>query len=186
MNCYDVCMASTQKLSFEPFSEERIAASRDAWNRDAADGLAFPTEVDRLFDWVSTHQVPTEHDAVAYGVFTKGSNVACGICEVIIQRKSIRSKWIKMLKLTLKPSVDNQLQTGDSEGAMSVFTESIIGSARLQLTHKANTLKVYGRTHEQLNFLKALVRHIDGAADAKGGSPYKATIEGRFLSIVAS
>ncbi len=179
-------MATKQTLSFQPFTNNRTQASRAAWDADVSAGLAFPSEVDRLFDWVSTHQEPSEHDAIAYGVFAAGSDVALGVCEVIIQRKSVRSKWIKMLKLTLKPSIDVQLQNGNSEEAMKVFIESILGSARLQLTHKANILKVYGRTPDQLVFLKALVRQADSQSARESNIPYKATIEGRFLSITVS
>lgn len=150
---------------------------------EAEQGLAFVPEVARLFDWVDTHQEVSERDAVAFGVFEGSSKVATGICEVTIQRKTIRSKWVKMLRLHLRPSVDTRLQEGDSDTAMDVFVESMQGSMALQMTHLANTLKVYGRTNEQLNFLRALLKRLQPAIE---GKPVKATIEGRFLSIVIS
>lgn len=153
---------------------------------DANAGLAFPSEVQRLLEWVSAHREPTDHDAAAFGVFQKGKTVALGICEVIIQRKSARSKWVKMLRLHLKPSLDNELQNGQPDAAMNVFTQSIRGSLGLQLAHQASTLKVYGRTNPQLAFLKALVVHIQKTFADKGVESIKVTIDGRFLSIVVS
>lgn len=171
-------------LEFLPFNDSRINSTREAWGSDVSEGLAFPSEVERLLEWADTHREPTDIDGAAFGVFKKGSFAALGICEVIVQRRSVRSKWVKMLRLNLRPSVDDKLQTGHPESAMEVFVHAIIGSLDLQLLHNATTLKVYGRTNYQLNFLKALVTQID--QKVKYQNHVKATIDGRFLSIVVS
>lgn len=172
-----------QVLEFKQFDAASAAATRKEWHVDAAKGLAYGPEQDRLFDWVDTHQDVVENDAVAFGIFEQKSQIALGICEVTIQRRTLRSKWVKMLRLHLKPSVDASLQAGEADLAMNVFVESMRGSMGLQMTHSANTLKVFGRTNEQLNFLKALLQHL---APTIAGKPIKASIEGRFLSIVIS
>jgi len=172
-----------KQFKFEQFTAESAAASRQAWLHEAKDGLAFEPEIERLFDWVDSHQSICDNDSVAFGVFEGLTNKAVGICEVIIQRKTIRSKWVKMLRLHLRPSTDAKLQDGHPEEAMDVFVESMQGSMGLQMAHQANTLKVYGRTNEQLNFLRALLRHLQPTLE---GKPVKASIEGRFLSIVIS
>lgn len=171
-------------LEFHPFNDPRMSATAAAWLQDANDGLAFPSEVKRLLDWSAAHQEHVDGDAAAYGVFPKGKTTALGICEVIITQKSVRAKWVKMLRLHLKPSVDASLQSGSPDEAMDVFTEAIRGSLDLQMAHKAATLKVYGRTNEQLSFLKALVGHINGRTSLNQDSALKVTIDGRFLSIV--
>lgn len=171
------------QLEFLPFTDQRFSATADSWNADAAAGLAFPSEIQRLLEWVGTHRQPTENDSAAFGVFPKGKPTALGICEVIVQRKTQRAKWVKMLRLHLKPSVDDQLQKGIPETAMDVFVHSITGSMDLQMAHDASTLKVYGRTNEQLAFLKALVTQLKQHFDGKPELSVKATIEGRFLSI---
>lgn len=89
-----------------------------------------------------------------------------------------------MLRLHLRPSVELELQSGNSDNAMDIFVESMQGSILLQLTHQANTLKVYGRTNEQLNFLKALVVRLQSQLEKS--DTVKASIEGRFLSINVS
>lgn len=165
------------KLQFSGFNKAKIEASSKAWIEDANNGLGFPPEIERHFKWVETHTEPSDVDSMAFGVFGENKNVALGICEITIQRKSVRSKWVKMLRLHLKPSVDEALRSGDSDLAMQVFTQCMIGTMDLQLAHKANTLKIYGRTPQQLAFLKVLASHIDKH------STTKASIEGRFLSI---
>ncbi|WP_234192677.1 hypothetical protein [Pseudacidovorax sp. NFM-22] len=127
-----------------------------------------------------------EGEGMAYGIFDEAKDpaVALGFCEVAITRKSARSKWVKMLRLHLRPSADAQLVSGDSGVAMDVFTESILGSIRLQMAHSASTLKVYGRTNEQLGFLQVLVKHLHTQASEDAKKQFKASIEGRFLSIV--
>lgn len=172
-----------KQFKFEKFTPENALATRQAWLKEANDGLAYAPELERLFDWVDAHQEISEHDAVAFGVFEGTTEAAIGICEVTIQRKTVRSKWVKMLKLHLRPSVDSKLQDGDSESAMDVFVQSMSGSMDLQMDHQANTLKVYGRTNEQLNFLRALLKQLQPTLE---GKPVKASIEGRFLSIVIS
>lgn len=172
-----------KQFRFEKFTDSTTAATREQWLAEAADGMAFVSEIERFFDWVQTHQEVSENDAVAFGVFDRSSKVALGICEVIVQRKTMRSKWVKMLRLHLRPSLDAKLQAGDPEEAMEVFVESMSGSLGLQLTHQANTLKVYGRTNEQLTFLRMLVKQLQIAI---AGKPVKVAIEGRFLTIVIS
>jgi hypothetical protein len=107
-----------------------------------------------------------------------------GICEVVIQRKTVRSKWVKMLRLHLSPAVDSKFQAGDTSDAMDVFTASLQGSLDLQLAHSASTLKVFGRTAEQLRFLTSIARHLNHQIKSAPEIPVKIGIDGRFLSIV--
>lgn len=181
---YSLESFAVSKYHFEKFTPETAQASRLAWEKEAQDGKAFVTEIQRLFDWVDTHHEISNHDSAAFGIFDKKNQEAVGICEITIQRRTVRSKWVKMLRLHLRPSVELELQSGNSDNAMDIFVESMQGSILLQLTHQANTLKVYGRTNEQLNFLKALVVRLQSQLEES--DTVKASIEGRFLSINVS
>lgn len=174
---------ANEDLEFRAFDASTLKASRDAWLSDSADGLAFYSEVERLFDWAATHLEISQTDATAFGVFRLGKKQALGLCEIIVQRKSARSKWVKMLRLHLRPSVDADLQGGNPIGAMNVFSTSLQGALSLQMAHKATTLKVYGRTNDQLTFLRALVSHTDQNLPAAVKERTKVGIDGRFLSI---
>lgn len=168
----------SHKYEFRSFCDQTYAATQKAWSGDAKLGLAFPTDVERLFHWVSEHRQPAEQDATAFGVFNEGDFVALGIAEVVIQRLSARSKWVKLLRLHLRPEVDAALQQGEVEIAMDVFTTSVLGSFRLQMAHDAATLKIYGRTNDQLRFLRTLVAVLNQTE-----SKFKASLEGRFLCL---
>lgn len=136
-------------------------------------------------DWAGSHLAPSNSDATAFGIFRPGGKQALGLCEVVIQRRSAKSKWVKMLRLHLKPHIDADLQIGNSQGAMDVFVASLVGTIALQSEHRASTLKVYGRTNEQLNFLRALVTQVSERIKAEKMS-LKASIEGRFLVVEAT
>ena len=165
------------------FDAGALKASKEAWLSDASDGLAFYPEIERLFDWAASHTEPSQTEATAYGIFRPGKKQALGLCEVTIQRRSVRSKWVKMLRLHLRPSVDADMQGGNPTGAMNVFGASLQGTLGLQMVHKATTLKVYGRTNEQLNFLRAIVGYAEQNMPEPMKSKAKVAIEGRFLSI---
>jgi hypothetical protein len=167
-------------FEFRPFCDLRLQETKDAWTADAHAGLAFPSETERLLDWVTAHREPSANDSVAFGVFLVGTNVALGISEIVIQRKTVRSKWVKMLRLHLRSNIDAELQDGNQENAMNVFLAAIEGSLDLQLTHMATTLKIYGRTSQQLNYLKSLVSKLNNVPKLK----FAAKIDGRFLSLV--
>lgn len=168
------------KYHFVQFDGPRLAATKEQWHKEASQGLAFPTEMDRLLDWVETHQEPRDGDATAFGIFEEHEPVAQGIAEVVVQRRTSRSKWVKLLRLHLKPSIDAALQKGEVDMARDVFTASIVGSFNLQMAHDATTLKIYGRTADQLAFLRLLVDPLN-----KTKSRFKASIEGRFLCLEA-
>lgn len=172
-----------EQMEFRAFDGATLKSSRDAWLSEATDGLAFYSEVERLFDWAATHLDISETDATAFGVFRAGKKQAQGLCEIVVQRKSVRSKWVKMLRLHLRPTVDADLQGGNPIGAMNVFGSSLQGALRLQMAHKATTLKVYGRTNDQLTFLRALVIHTEQNMPAAVKATTKVSIDGRFLSI---
>lgn len=153
--------------------------------KDAEDGLAFPSEVARLLDWAECHLAPSNDDATAFGIFRPGGKQALGLCEIVIHRRSTKSKWVKMLRLHLRPHIDADLQRGSSQAAMDVFVASLVGAIALQSAHKASTLKVYARTSEQLNFLRALVTQVSERVKRDNLS-LKASIEGRFLVVEAT
>jgi hypothetical protein len=88
-----------------------------------------------------------------------------------------------MLRLHLAPTVDAALQGGAPEDAMNVFKASLVGSMGLQMAHAATTMKVFGRTNEQLAFLRIVVESLQNYLRSKPNNPAKVAIEGRFLTI---
>lgn len=174
-------MATKHKKAhdFRKFGVEEIEATAKEWTHAAAKGLAFPADVEQVLDWVRTHTAAGNGDSTAYGVFPEGSKVASGICEVVVTRRTARSAWVKFLRLRLRPSLEDALFRKEVEAvreATEIFMTGVLGVFGLKVQHQANTLKIFGRTNEQLSFLAGLASALQQRA--KGMS---VMIEGRWL-----
>ena len=167
---------------FAPFTDKTLAATEKVWLKAAESGLTFPTEAEQVIAYVRGHMTEQhEGDSVAYGIFPKGSDVADGVAEVALTRRSARSKWVKLLRVRLNPIVEEQLMTGTPDAtsvALDVFVSAVKGVSALTRDHSANTLKIYGRSAKQLQFLKTLgveLKKLKVKANIK--------VEGRWLVI---
>jgi hypothetical protein len=126
-------------MNFAPFTIENLAATRVAWVEDAANGGGFVPDVEQQLDWAEKHITLTDNE-VAYGVFTDNSPVATGICELCITRPSARAKWVKFMRLRLRPLVDEQLFDHKKEGvtaAVEAYIACVIAICRLGKPRRA-------------------------------------------------
>lgn len=169
-------------FQFRGFTDLDITQTREQWEKDVADELAFPTEVSRLMSALVALD-PNEPTAdTSYGVFHPKSKFAIAICEIAITRHSPRSKWVKMLKLRLKPSLENALQNDEKNAlsnALDVFSEAVKGLFGLKKQHNATILKIYGSSKEQKKFLT----FFGIALEKNMQNTYKAKMEGNFLVV---
>lgn len=171
---------------FKQFDIDSLTVTTEAWKNDAFDGFAFPIEVEQLMAWVSGHVDEIEGDSVAYGVFPPNSKIADAICEVAVTRKSVRSKWVKMLRIRLRPTIDDALNSSlpnDSEvgikNALEIFVQATVGLLKFGEHQKANTIKIYGRTKQQTDFLGFLAIELQKINEGR----MKASMEGKFLVV---
>jgi hypothetical protein len=175
------------KLKFQPFSATALQATQKSWKASVARLGGFLPSLDQLFDWATKNAVEktAAHGAyeIAYGVFEAGNDVAHAICEVTVNRRSAQSKWVKMLNLRLHPLTEDGVFKNDvvaTQTAINAYVTCILGVFTVKTSHNADTLKVYGRTHEQLSLLTALATTINA-----GTSKHKLTsrIDGRWLVV---
>lgn len=168
-----------EKLEFRIFGATSFAATKDAWTLDATNGEGFAPDVEQLMTWVAGHIALVDNE-IAYGIFSPDSEVAVGICELAITKPSVRGKWVKMIRLRLRPTVEGLLFKNDPDGlliAVSAYVSAVLGVYHVKNEHKAVIIKVYGRTQEQMRFLTLL-----SAALKKGGNAtFESKIEGRWL-----
>lgn len=170
-----------KKHVFQPFTDKKLAETEAAWMADVGKGQAFPTDVEQVLEWAKHHKDHCDGDSTAYGVFTTGTNIASGICEVVLRRQSARSAWVKFLRLRLRPALEAALFANEVDAhaeAIDIFVQACIGVVGLKVSHKATTLKVFGRTSEQLSFLTALALALQQQSKKN-----QAKIEGRWLVI---
>jgi hypothetical protein len=148
---------------FSAFNDDKLTATCDSWTKESAQGLAFPSDIEQLLNWVKTHQTIQQGDSTAHGIFLDGVDVADGIVEVVVTKIGKSSKWVKMLRMRLKPSIEERIYQKDIEAqseAMQIFMAAVVGVARLTGLHSAKTLKIFGRSNDQLAFLQSLALEI--------------------------
>lgn len=174
--------AAVKKFHFQPFKDDTLDATCVGWRQDAEQGNAFPPDIEQRLEWARTHTKLVDGESIAYGIFEDGNNVAFGIGEFALTRLGTRSAWVKMLSLHLRPELEFKLlqrELGTIETALLVFSSAIMGSIKLKFDHKALTLKVYGRSNDQLDFLRALALHLKPVLKNNA----KCSIEGRWLVV---
>ena len=178
-------MAKTTAFKFKSFTSETFGFTSTAWTAEALEGKAFPSDVEQLISWAADYLEPIAGKSVAYGIFPDNSKVADAICEVVVTRHSSRSKWVKMLRVRLRPKIDEALNSVDNSSnfamreALAIFMNATIGVLQFGESENASTIKVYGRTRQQLDFLKFLGIELEKVKT----NPMKVTMEGRFLVV---
>lgn len=171
-----------QKFIIKSFTTESFESTKRAWLRRTTDDFTFPTEATQLLEWAAAHlDTEVQNDSVAYGIFKDGVDVASAICEVVLHRRSARSKWMKMLKIRLSPELEKGIFEQSLEAARDVqelYKAAVIGVLKLKFEHSASTLKIYGRSSEQLAFLKTLGVVLEQAVKS-----HKISIHDRWLVV---
>ncbi len=83
----------------------------------------------------------------------------------------------------LKPSIDEGIYQKEIEAqglAMAVFVSAVAGVVKLTNDHQAKTLKIFGRSNDQLSFLQTLAVELK-----KIMKDIEISIQGRWLVINA-
>jgi hypothetical protein len=168
------------KATFRKFDDASIASSQAAWTAESTAAGMFPAEVEQVFEWTRNHMTLVNNE-IAYGIFDDGGTDAFAIVEVVETRKSARSNMIKMLRMRLRPSMEAEIYSGDLSSfqrALECYGAAFFGIYRLRGTDKSTVLKFYGRSNEQLGFLKALVAGLQ-----KRTKGHEFRMDGRWLVI---
>ncbi len=166
-------------MEFRKFTPTSLEATSKQWLKLADTQNAFAPDVEQLLEWVREH-VDIKENAIAYGVFPEGTEVAVGVCELIITRKSAKTGWVKFIRLRLDPQIDANIFSNKSEGivaAIEAYVACVAGVLEVKDLHKADTIKVFGRTQEQMQFLTLLSAALTKRDEAK----FTTKIEGRWL-----
>lgn len=170
------------KFALKSFDENTYQATSKAWLKRTKGGNSFPTEAEQVLEWVHSHMViDVQGDSVAFGLFKDGVDVASAVAEISIQRKSSRSRWMKMLRVRLSPELEDGVFQKSMEALQDVqaaYVAAVGGVLKLKFEHDASTLKIYGRSAEQLAFLQVLALKMEEAL-----KNHKVSMNGRWLVI---
>lgn len=166
-------------MEFRSFTEQSVQATRKRWLKLAKENNGFAPDIEQVLNWTEAHTRIVENE-IAYGVFSAGSDSAIGICELIVTRKSSKVGWVKFIRLRLDPEIDAQIFNNKSEGVVSAveaYIACVVGVLGVKDAHDASTIKVYGRTQEQMKFLTVLSASLQKREMLK----FTSEIEGRWL-----
>lgn len=169
---------SFRDFEFRAFDQTSFESTRDAWRFDAASGEGFVPDVEQAMAWVEEHLSLTDNE-MAYGIFHKDDPVAVGICELAIT-KVTKAKWVKFIRMRLRPTVEGGIFNHTAEAvatAVQAYVACVLGVFHVKNEHKATTIKVYGRTQEQIQFLTLL----SAALQTLENATFTSAIEGRWL-----
>lgn len=178
-------MTTKPNFTFKIFDQTTFEATKAAWSNEVDKGLAFPSEIEQLMDWIESHMVLEPGRAVACGVFQSARHVADAVCEVVITRQSIRSKWVKMLRVRLRPQIDDALNSTEASSpnaikeALEIFAKATVGLLGFGQKERASTIKIYGRTRPQLQLLLFLGVELEKIKT----KAFKISMEGKFLVV---
>ena len=167
------------KHELREFTGESLAKTEKAWLADLKKSPdVFPGDVDRMFAFAK-QDFEGKNDR-AYGVFENGANVADSIVQIVVTKEG--KKFAKMLDCFVRPSIHEKAAVNFDDAAMEkvidVYLTSIIGTLRIGGDHKANAIKVYGRTDTLLMVLTMVAKHLKKHES-------KTSVEGRWLVVKA-
>lgn len=172
-------------MSYEiqSFDKKLLDSTREQWLGDVAEYNLMPTEVEQIFFWAENRIDYTndKNTEFSYGVFSQGSNVADAIVELVYSRLGSNNAWLKMLELRLRPqiyvSIENTEEIKVFHKVVEIFTACVVGVFSLTSErHKANIVKVYGRTPGLLQYLRLVASTLSNTL-----TNIDVTIEGRWL-----
>lgn len=131
-------------MDFRAFDAESLRATKTAWEHDAEQGKAFPPDVAQTIDWVRAHTTLTDN-SIAYGVFDeKSSHTAMAVCEVVISQPEPRKAWVKLLRLKLRPRIEESIFANDPDAltaATDAYVSAILGVFALKIATMRPPLK---------------------------------------------
>lgn len=175
-------------MEFRLFDRQDLDGTLSKWKAEAEAADFFPNEVEQRLAWVGDSlDAPAQqnHRELAYGVFQPGEKISIATCQLVLSdRGSLVGRWLKMLKVTLSPEIENAIRQDDAEAislGVQAYKTAVLGSFAERLTHEADTLKLYGRSDEILRFLMVLL----GIINEDSSSKLSARKEGRWLVIKA-
>jgi len=166
-------------MDFKAFTDDLFKATKDGWIKDISAGEGFLPDIEQQMDWTEKH-MELVGSSMAYGVFDGSSKIAAGICELIITKPEPKKAWVKFIRLRLRPKIESQLFSNGGTGidaAIQAYVACVLGVFHVKNAHNASTIKVYGRTSEQVRFLKLM----DSALKERSEATFKSSIEGRWL-----
>jgi len=157
----------------EPITNNDVwQATLDAWKRDASEssdeGVFLESDVNSRLHW-QREQAESAANSHGYFIVENGQQIASSLLEVNHAMPNSNKPWLKLLSISLRPSLVLDVNEGANEEALKkvfvVLVSSIVHATELIFhQHPSRELKIYGRTPEMMSLFKGIVSA--GALDA--------------------
>lgn len=174
-----------EKFVTQQFDQNKLEATRVAWDSTAED-LGLPAlEYEKTMAWVSTHiRYDAQHgESYAYGIFEEGKDEAVAVVDLVHSRRVRDVGVIKMLEVTMGPSLaPSQITAENYPDLVSIYGQAVVGVIALSQAHPARIIKIYGRDND----LMSLLFGLNVQFNSQNTVPIKSKIEGRWLVITVN
>ena len=168
----------------QEFSKEKLEESRKQWIHEA-NALNYPTiDIEKVFTYALNHldYKKVNNDSLSYTVFCEESNDCLAVVDVIVSNNNPQKTYIKMLQVDLCPKYIDILLSDRMEQidlVIDVYVKATLGTILLTTRHKADIVKLYGRTKSMKLLLKSMESSINTNEGFKGSTNW----EGNWLTI---
>ena len=176
-------------FKFHKFSEATALATKSRWEEVIEQQGMFNLDYKRVLDDLSTHidyATAGQGEYRSYGIFGNGDSHASAVVSIVYTPKPrVARGWLKMLEVKLSPDYDEGIimdDLGKLGEAIEIYAAAIFGTLSLRDVHRANVVKLYGRSSALLKFLVA----VGTALKAKNLPNVEVSNEGRWLVISKS
>ncbi len=164
------------------FDKNSLAKTEKAWSNDLKKSPElFPGDIARIFAFAKQDFAKQDKNDLAYGVFKAGSDIAESVVQIVVTKEG--KKFVKMLDCFVRPSIYEKAMSFNEaaiDDVVEVYMTSITGTIQIGDDHKANAIKVYGRSHALLTVLTIVAKHLKDSFDTHKSS---VAIEGRWLVV---
>ena len=183
---------SLPSYELRPFNADTFELTREEWLSGADSSGASSLPYEKTLEWAAKrmkYDEPHQGDSLAYGIFpTDNGGGAVAIADIVYTaRPGPDVGWLKMLEVSLSPTIDPSVQQLQSVISMvvGVYLAAITGTLRLTGTHRSRVVKLYGRNENLLTFLTALSTQLTSELQQLGLDGLSVRMEGRWLVIGA-
>lgn len=186
----DYIVINNKKESFmndqllQKFTVETLEFAYSQWI-DSAIELDLPSfEAEKIFSYARDHidYDNKESSSFSYAIYSDDAKECLAVVDIIVSNNNPQRKYIKMLTVDMSPRLMNIIfseQMENIDEISAVYLKAIKGTVLLTLSHKADIIKLYGRSLP----IRLLLKSLESSINAENSFNVSTAWEGHWFSI---
>ena len=168
----------------EQFTSGSLQLAKQSWIKDAIE-LDYPTiDIEKAFSYAENHidYKNVVNDSLSYAIFDDKSKECLAVVDIVVSKNNPQKTYIKMLTVDLSPKLISILlkdQMEELEQIIDVYSRATLGTILLTFSHKADIVKIYGRSQSMRLLLKSIESSINTNTNFKCTTKW----EGSWLTV---